>query len=78
MDPTYGRAKIGRPVKTYIQQLTGSGISMPAAWHDDDDVEKTLTCLYVTMGNKEVVCRENTYLPLRHNGEKEVVCGKNT
>ena len=51
--PTYGRAKAGRPAQTYIQQLCedtgcsledrrrggekGSGISLLAARHDDDD-----------------------------------------
>ena len=54
--PTYGRAKAGRPARTYLQQLRdvalktfqmrwtigrsgerGSGISMLAARHDDDD-----------------------------------------
>ena len=51
--PTYGRAKAGRPARTYIQQLCentcqrrwtirksgerGSGISVLAARHDDDD-----------------------------------------
>ena len=56
--PTYGRAKTGRPARTYIQQLCedtgcspedlpeigrsgerGSGISVLAARHDDDDDE---------------------------------------
>ena len=49
--PTYGRAKAGRPARTYIQQRIrdvvlktywrsgerGSGISVLVAWHDDDD-----------------------------------------
>ena len=40
--PTYGRAKAGRPARTYIQQLCedtgwGSGISVLAARHDNDD-----------------------------------------
>ena len=50
--PTHGRAKAGRPARTYIQQLQktcqrrwtigksgerGSGISVLPAWHDDDD-----------------------------------------
>ena len=53
--PSYGRAKAGRPARTYIQQLCedtgcspedqpegrssekGSGVSVLAAWHDDDD-----------------------------------------
>ena len=50
--PAYGQAKAGRPARTYIQQLCedrqkrwviersgerGSGISVLAAWHDDDD-----------------------------------------
>ena len=52
--PTYGRAKAGQPARTYIHVRIrdvalktwtigrsgerGSGISMPAAQHDDDDV----------------------------------------
>ena len=51
--PTHGRAKAGRPARTYIQQLCedtgcssedlpeaierGSGISVLPARHDDDD-----------------------------------------
>ena len=62
--PTYGRAKAGRPARTYIQQLyedtgcspedlleamnnrekwrEGSGISLLAARHDDDDAMENL------------------------------------
>ena len=40
--PTHGRAKAGRPARTYIQQLCderGSGTSVLPARHDDDDEE---------------------------------------
>ena len=53
--PSNGRAKAGRPARTYIQQLCAeympeamdgrkwgereSGISVQIAWHDDDDDE---------------------------------------
>ena len=50
--PTHGRAKAGRPARTYIQQLgrwtigrsgeRGSGISVLPARHDDDDDDDLL------------------------------------
>ena len=54
---TYGRAKAGRPARTYIQQLCedtgtigrsgerGSGISIQAVRHDDDDENVTKICI---------------------------------
>ena len=35
--PTYDQAKAGRPARTYICDERGSGISVLAAGHDDDD-----------------------------------------
>ena len=41
MDPTYGRAKAGRPVRTYVQQLCGdtrcSPEDLPEAMNDREE-----------------------------------------
>ena len=67
------RAKAGRPVRTYIQQLCenrwcnerGSGIPVLAARHDDDDDDLTLIMerkwwwLYNTNNGKKIPLHEN-------------------